>query len=202
MQNNKLGYLIILLVMLFSCKEEEIDLCENAHCLNKSICNLGVCECLEGFEGTRCEKQILPSKMYLKKVKVLHFNEFDSSDNLWDPTNSGDDVYPDIYLRLHKIGDTADSLVWLSTLYRYHFNADHTQEYDFDLDTLVAFDNPKDRYVLRLYDWDGFYPFGDWMGGVSFTPYWDNTNDFPNEINLNPPDGTVSLRIEVEYEFE
>jgi hypothetical protein len=182
------------LVIFISCKKEtivvqQVNPCANINCLNGGTCANGTCNCPTGFTGSNCGTQATPSKMRITKIEVLKFSATDASGAGWDPLDG-----PDLLVKVVK----GTNVVWESPLQIPNVkpNTTHVVTPDNPIDLTL----PKDRYGLELWDWDIADP-NDYMGGISFIPYFSETNKFPSTILLECSTCTVSFRLTVSYSF-
>jgi hypothetical protein len=173
----------VCLLALSGCKK---DACETSNCQNGGICNDGRCDCPQGFYGSDCGQQITPQQIKISKIEVLKFPATDNGGG-WDLTSG-----PEIYPKILKDGTT----IWTSSI--YYENADPSDTHQFSIDPSIQITEPKDRYTIALYDYDGTTA-NDYMGGVTFTPYSSN-NKFPSTIRLDAG-GEVVFKIYVSYVF-
>jgi hypothetical protein len=165
---------------------EIFDQCFNVTCLNGGNCVNGSCNCPEGFSGSDCSQQVTPQKIRVSKIEVLRFPATDNGAG-WD-LSSGPEIYPEI------VKET--TVLWSSP--NYYENADPSSTYSFNISPALDLNEPKDRYIIRLYDYDSTGS-DDYMGGIQFTPY-ESSNKFPSTLTLDA-NGAVSFRIYLTYVF-
>lgn len=180
--------ILLSVTLLDSCKEKETDPCDNVTCLNGGYCANGDCVCPQGYGGSDCSQQIIPSKIRISKIEVTKFPATDNDGAGWDVA-SGPDIQPEILL--------AGNTIWKSN--EYYQNADPSQNYSFELNPVVDLTNPQSQYSIRLYDYDDF-SVSDFMGGINFVPY-SNTNGFPTVIDLDAG-GAVTFKLYVTYVWD
>jgi len=183
MKNTISLILTISFLILSSCSKDE---CSGVNCSNNGNCESGKCECLTGYSGNHCENQVTPIKIKIKNIKVTKFPATDNGAG-WDLTSG-----PDIYIALIY----NQSIIYKhSTFYK---DANPNNIYDFNPDINLYFKNPIDEYSLILYDYDSFDE-DDFMGGVTFTPYF-STNNFPKVLYIDAG-GDVSFEVSINYIF-
>jgi hypothetical protein len=165
---------------------EIFDQCFNVTCLNGGNCVNGSCNCPEGFSGSDCSQQVAPQKIRVSKIEVLRFPATDNGAG-WD-LSSGPEIYPEIV--------KGTTLLWSSP--NYYENADPSSTYSFNISPALDLNEPKDRYIIRLYDYDSTGS-DDYMGGIQFTPY-ESFNKFPSTLDIDA-NGNVAFRIHLTYIF-
>lgn len=165
---------------------ETFDDCFNVTCLNGGTCVNGICNCPDGYTGSDCSQQITPSRIRISKIDITRFPATDNGAG-WDLT-SGPDIYPEL-----SLGNTV-----LYSANKFFQNADPANDYSFELSPLVNMNEPEDQYTIRLFDFDDF-DADDFMGGINFTPYFDN-NGFPSTLNVDAG-GDVAFTLHVTYDW-
>jgi len=182
-----LSFIFLFAALLFAasgCEEDPVDPCETTICLNDGYCANGDCVCPDGYTAADCSQQETPDKIRITKIVVTKFPATDDGAG-WDLT-SGPDIYPELMLGNETIYSSSD----------FYQNADPSNNYTFDLSPDVNIDEPNDKYIIRLYDFDDFDP-DDFMGGIEFTPY-SSSNEFPDVLFLNAG-GAVAFNLHLEY---
>ncbi len=174
----------ILPIIIYSCQKDDADPCAEIICLNGGTCANGQCNCPEGYTGSDCSQQVSPDKIRITRIEITRFPATDNGAG-WDLT-SGPDIYPEIF--------KGSSSIYRSTI--FYQNADPSNVYSFDLNPAVDLDEPRDQYIIRLYDYDDF-DADDFMGGIIFTPY-SADNGFPTIIDLDAGEA-VAFRLHVNY---
>lgn len=177
---------ILLFALLLSCSS---DPCEEISCQNGAACDDGNCLCEDGYTGNLCESEIKPDKIFITKVVVTSFSNYDSDNNEWDAF--GDNA--DITFRINK-GDT--EIYSHNTFYE---DAVSSQDYTFTLSTNpIELNDVNNIYAILLYDYDD--GFGDdYMGGITFTPYKDGDN-FPEKVEVSIDNYPISFELYFSYE--
>jgi hypothetical protein len=167
-----------------SCKEDDPDPCEGIICLNGGSCANGECNCPPGYVGSDCSQQDTPATIRINKIDITRFPATDNGAG-WDLTSG-----PDIYIQVIK------DMGALTNFSAYYENADPSNVYSFEFTPSVDLNEPNDQYIIELYDYDNL-DADDFMGGISFTPYFNN-NGFPKTINLDAG-GDVAFTLHVTY---
>ena len=183
--------IIAFAIAVNSCTKEVIvqqDPCANIKCLNGGTCANGLCNCPNGYSGSDCSKQVVPTKIRITKIDVLKFPATTPNGAGWDPLDA-----PDIFPTFLK----GTTVLWDSPT--YIANALQGTTYSFTPVTPIDITAPKDLYILKLYDYDTLPPNQD-MGGIQFTPYSD-TNGFPATMTLECATCTTSFKIYLQYVF-
>lgn len=162
------------------------DPCKGITCYNGGTCVNGVCNCPTGWTGPDCRTQVQPLSINVTKIEVTRFPPTDNGGG-WDITSG-----PDIYTTL-SYGSTT-----IFNAPTYFQNADPSRTYSWDPSPAISIDYPRDKYTIRLYDFDSGSA-DDFMGGIEFTPYAPN-NNFPSILNLDAG-GSVAFRIHINYVY-
>lgn len=120
--------LFVSLLFIISCDDQ----CESIECLNNGICNEGVCECPDGYEGTNCEIELSAVKRFLKREnKESYYTDYEY-------TNEG--------LLKKKSVFRNTGILW------------YESNYDFDNDTLyvtrITYNQDTDTSILKFYNLD------------------------------------------------
>lgn len=156
-------------------------------CLNDGTCVNGDCDCAVGFSGPDCSDQITPTKISIEKIELTRFPAVEQNGAGWDLTSG-----PDIFVTMSY--NNVDIYNHPST----YENANASETYVFTPSINLNIENPDDKYVISLYDFDSFDP-DDFMGGIEFVPYNDE-NEFPEELFLDA-DGHVAFTLTETYSF-
>lgn len=173
-----LSALVIVCLIFAGCKK---DPCKDVTCFNNGTCLEGVCICTEGYEGSKCEQEVTPSKMFITSVRATDWPATDGGAG-WDL-----DGGPDVYL---MILDHTGSTVWESQDYYQ----DATPSVNFSVSPSLQID-PTSQYTFRLMDYDVTSP-DDWMGGVVSVLYRPNEG-FPSTVSISA--GEFSFTAYVDY---
>jgi hypothetical protein len=174
-------FLTVIMLASLSCQQED---CDGTACLNGSICNNGICECPNGYEGAACAEQETPRLMYITSVLVTRFPALENG-NSWDEEDG-----PDIFIRL---GSGTGSFYESSMFFA---NASHAKEYEFTA-VSIEIQDVTATHILQLMDYE-YGGFDQWMGEIEFIPYYSATNKFPSTIALDAG-GPVAFTLSVEY---
>lgn len=172
--------LLILSLMLFSCKKDASDLCEGVSCKNGGNCVNGDCNCPVQWTGPDCSQQKTPNGLILLSITVTDFPPTDNGAG-WDLT-SGPDVYVEISL---------NNQVVFTSNYMTNASAGVVIPANFVLPNVTG------AYTIRVYDHDDLDP-DDFMGAIQGTLY-NSTNGFPNPLNLSCAGCTVGFSVPVAY---
>jgi len=68
------------------------DPCKDVICLNEGICNDGVCQCQNAYEGSDCNTHKTPRSINFLKVEVNNIPELNLDGNPWDEDGSRADI--------------------------------------------------------------------------------------------------------------
>src|SRR5690606_26460303 len=99
---------------------------------------------------------------------------------------------PDIFPELSK----SYAVLWKSST--YYEDANPSNVYSFNISPAIDLTEPKDQYIIRLYDYDsGLFESDDFMGGIIFTPY-SGSNGFPSVITVDA-NGDVAFKLHLSY---
>lgn len=163
------------------------DPCEGITCLNGGNCVNGLCNCPDGYTGADCSQQQTPSKITITRVDILRFPLVNSSGSSWDFTS-----LPDIYISCLFNGNS----IYTSSI-KYN-DAASPGNYEFNTGGQLEIFNVTQQYSIVLYD-DDNPSADDLMGGISFAPYWSNTNGFPNNVTMDTDD--FEMKVYFSYEW-
>jgi len=125
-------------------EEKVVDPCQNIAC-DHGDCINGQCDCIEGYKGPRCNKEITPTKIEITKVILKKFPITKSNGAGWD-LNSG----PDLLFRIIKENSN-------QTLYRSQHpykNCTSGKTYYFGGDATIEIEDPHSQYSFKLIDAD------------------------------------------------
>lgn len=191
----KFSTILILVLFFSSCSSESSDDgCTPITCLNGGISNSNCgCDCLQGFSGSNCSTQIMPTSIKILKVRVKKFPNLNSSGNQWDNLAVGNFVRPDLNIDI-KIGDVVmyDSNV----LDDKTSNSNCTDTYDFFPDLALNSTGFNSQLTFRLYDYD---PTSyDFIGGYN-TFIYSPTSGFPNTLLLGTCNDTLVFELTLQY---
>jgi len=162
----KIASLLLVSITLFtSCKKDEV--------------------CNDGYSGSDCETQIMPTVIKITSVKLTKFPQYDDGAD-WDVLTN---TQPDVFFRLMKGSNV------LFEQPDYYEDAVITENYTKETD--ITINEVTSEYAMLLYDYDN--TTDDFMGGVNFYLY-DSKNDFPSTINIDTG-GEVSFELSLSYEW-
>jgi hypothetical protein len=206
--------LLILTVLLVGCTKED---CDSINCLNGGICNEGICECPEGYTGSRCEtfnpcyvtdcenggecenghceclpgyfgvlceNQLLPAAIYLRKLDLLNYPEFNAQNLSWDMDNG-----PDLYF---IIGRGSEIVYESGNIITDAIPGKAVSWIPIIAPSLVP---ASEEFYIAFFDDDGLSD--ELVARLDFHPYTAD-NDFPEVMDFGHVD-TLYLRLEVEY---
>lgn len=180
-------FFLLSFALLLGCKKDDPDPCETVTCLNGGTCSNGECNCPEEYTGSDCSQQKTPDRIEVRKITVTQFPSTRDNGSSWDFAD-GPDIYPVIAIGTDQL-----------TLLRNNFKEDAISgNYSWNLNG-VFIDDPTAVHLIGLWDKDDF---GDdeYLGGIQFTPYWDN-NGFPNPLKLSCSGCNTVWELEVNYIF-
>jgi hypothetical protein len=97
---NVLKIIALFTLVLFSsgCSSDSTDDgCTPITCLNSGISNSNCgCDCPQGFTGSNCSTQIMPTSIKILKVRVKKFPNLKENGDQWDVLATGNLVRPDL----------------------------------------------------------------------------------------------------------
>jgi hypothetical protein len=182
---------VILPFIMSACKK---DPCEGVTCQNGGTCvGTGACSCATGYEGTTCEKQLVPTALIITNVTILKFPQVRINGQTWD---IGSDA--DLFLSIETGGGSA---LWTPTSH-------YTDVKQTDLPLKIKLTNPLtiknygDPIFFRIYDYDTPQIFEP-VGGLG-TVLYSKSNPFTAKLRLgeiNSSSTNVAFDIEIEYLF-
>lgn len=200
----KLIALLIILVMNLNCSSDSNDPaeCIPITCLNGGTSNVNCgCDCPQGYSGTNCSTQMVPTSIKITKIKVKYFPNTDNG-NFWDisfPTASN--AYPDIYVTLQNSNNVE---LFNSPTYFENVLSDGTNTWDFIPSTpvsipLIYFNSLK----IKLFDYDGAASnvndgVDDLMTSSIFNIY-NSTGGFPTTLNLLDSTTPIGYELTLQY---
>ena len=200
----KLIALLIILVMNLNCSSDSNDpvACTPIPCLNGGTSNANCgCDCPQGYSGTNCSTQMLPTTIKITKIKVKYFPNTDNG-NFWDisfPTAVN--ASPDIYVTLQNSNNVE---LFNSPTYFENVISNGTNTWDFTPSTPISipfiyFNSLK----IRLYDYDGAVSnvndgVDDLMTSSIFNIY-SSTGGFPTTLNLLDSTTPIGYELTLQY---
>lgn len=164
------------------------DPCYNIKCLNGGSCANGACNCATGYSGSDCSKQVTPTKIRITKIDVTKFPATTPNGGGWDISDAPD-LLP-VFLK-------GTTILWTSP--EYYQNAKQGTVYSFTPVTPIEILNPKDEYIIQLWDYDSLDP-NDYIEGLRFTPYYD-TNGFPSTYSVECNTCSTAYKFYFQYVF-
>ena len=187
--------LLIVLISFLGCSSSS-DSCTPIVCQNAGTSNSDCgCNCPQGFTGTDCATQLIPSKIKITKFTVTKFNNTNGSSN-WDNNSA-----PDIFLQL--INGTNGSNIWLSTIYYPDAVSTGTNSFDFIPTTPVEITNTLGQFTLFLGD-DDVHDMpsnpNDQMAAILFNIY-SGTSGFPQSMNITN-NASIPFRVTLSLQYE
>ena len=188
-----MSLLTTFLLINFSCSSDSDSTCTPISCQNGGISNSDCgCDCPNGYTGTNCGSQVMPTKIKVTKIRVKYFPNTNNGTN-WDVGG-----LPDIFVRLGKgNGDSNTQLLYTSGVIE-NATSNGVDVFDFVPTTATYITNITQQHVVILGDYDTA-SYNDFVGGFTFTPY-NNTNNFPATILLQ--DSNVPLSFELFFSYE
>jgi hypothetical protein len=200
----RLFVISICVLFLFSCTNDSITEtpCTPIICLNGGTSNASCgCDCPQGFSGTNCSTQLLPTTIKITKIKVKYFPNTDGS-NFWDISlPSAVNASPDIYVTLQNSNNVE---LFNSPTYFSNVISNGTNTWDFIPSapisiSFIYFNSLK----IRLYDFDGAVSnvndgVDDLMTSSIFNIY-NSTGGFPATLNLLDPNTPIGYELTLQY---
>ena len=151
------------------------DECENVICDNGE-CQNGECQCEEGYAGTNCSEQIMPSSFTINQIRINWFPE--AIDGTWDNNNSS--AFPDLFFIISTGQDCEGEILRTETVDNYDRN---NLPYYYVMSQPILITNLQAIYGFCLVDFDSDLDH-DLIGGGSDFIY-NEFNDFPTEIQFS-----------------
>ena len=184
-------FLVLAVLLAFACNKEDSDPCADVVCMNEGFCANGLCNCVDGYEGSDCSIQSDPKSITIERISIDGWPPVDENGGAWDPIgNTG----PDPAIRI------VDESV--TTRYTGDYYIDPQQGSVLDWYPNLKIDDPAGEGItLLLLDFDGGDTYYT-MGGVAFTLYTKEQNaTFPEILRFESVDGKITGEMELEYRF-
>ena len=179
-------YLIISCILSLSLLTSCQNPCATTLCENGGVCVGGDCACKEGWLGSSCSREDIPSLIEIRELNIRNFPATLSRNEGWDPSDG-----PDLYFTI-AIGD---KIIYSSN--EIYENASPSNSYPFS-GIGLGLDAPDSRYQLILYDSDPGEE-DDLIGQAEFIPY-QSGEGFPKNISYSS--AGIEFDLKVIYEFE
>ncbi len=198
--------LLFIVIIVFGCSKDSpnsnVVNCTPILCLNggTSTPDCG-CTCPQGYTGSNCSTQILPTSIKITKIKVKYFSNYDNGSN-WDVTfPTAVNASPDIYVTLQNSNNIE---LFNSPTYFENAISNGITTWDFIPATPITipftyFNSLK----IRLYDYDGAVSnvndgIDDLMASSIFNIY-SSTGGFPTTINLLDSSTPIGYELTLQY---
>ena len=202
--------MLLMIALFFGCSKDSPTAstptptpgCTPIPCLNGGISRPDCgCDCPQGYSGTNCSTQMLPTTIKIIKIKVKYFPNTDNG-NFWDislPTAVN--ASPDIYVTLLNSNNVE---LFNSPTYFENVLSNGTNTWDFTPTTPISisfiyFNSLK----IRLYDWDGaFSNFNDGVSDLmasSIFNIYSSTGGFPTTLNLLDSTTPIGYELTLQY---
>lgn len=173
------------------------DPCDEVDCVNGN-CYDGTCECISSYTGEVCDVEKQPSKITIKKVKILAFPTNKSNGSAWDKGEDQDGEEPDVYLRIYDLRNVYYDLKNVPTQVKLDAKIeDGIIEYEPNI-RITSFENPI-KFELNDYDVDNsFNPNSEFMISISvdFNTKWKG---FPEVLTIENSSGSFKIECDLSY---
>lgn len=189
----KLILLSILTATYFSCSSDDSDGCNTIICQNGGTFVDCACECPQGFTGSDCSNQVIPTSISIDKVTVRLFPSLNGNGAQWDD-GIGNEVRPDLYFQLINSQST---IIYDSPV--FYENANVANDHVFNLGNPIVITNFSQPYIVSLFDFDTVGQ-DDNMASDAFFIYEDG-NGFPSVISILDTEQPIAVDLEVSYQF-
>jgi hypothetical protein len=201
----KIIILLFVLVLNLNCSSDAsapVVACTPIPCLNNGISNANCgCDCPEGYTGTNCSTQMLPTIIKITNIKVKYFPNSDNG-NYWDVSVPvAANASPDIYVTLENSNNIE---LFNSPTYFENVLSDGTSTWNFTPSTPISvsfiyFNSLK----IKLYDFDGAVSnfndgIDDVMSSSSFNIY-SATSGFPTKVTLLDSSTPIGYELTLQY---
>ena len=200
----KIIVLLFVLVLNLNCSSDASApvACTPIPCLNNGISNANCgCDCPEGYTGTNCSTQMLPTTIKITNIKVKYFPNLDNG-NYWDVSVPvAANASPDIYVTLENSNNLE---LFNSPTYFENVLSDGTSTWNFTPSTPISvsfiyFNSLK----IKLYDFDGAVSnfndgIDDIMASSSFNIY-SATGGFPAKVTLLDSSTPIGYELTLQY---
>jgi hypothetical protein len=189
-------FTIFILVLFFSsCSSDSSDDgCTPITCLNGGISNSNCgCDCPQGFTGSNCSTQIMPTSIKILKVRVKKFPNLKDNGDQWDQVVTGNFVRPDLNIDI-KIGDVV--LYDSNVLDDRTSNSNCTDTHDFFPNLALNSTGFNSQLSFRLFDYD--ITSYDFMGSYN-TFIYSSTSGFPTTLLVGNCNNTLVFELTLQY---
>ena len=187
----KIG-LFLLLVVVLGCSKEDIASCTPITCLNGGVSTADCgCICSQGFTGSNCDTQLMPSIIKITKIKVTSFPSTRTNLNLWDEAAFGNFVRPDIFPFLY-VGST----ILFQGLAAQDAVTSNSYTWTPSQPILLNTSQFNSQIGIKLYDEDSSIT-NEFMGGGDYYIYNSN-GGFPTTLIVDQS-GPVTFELTLSY---
>ncbi len=199
MKTIKLFALLMFFVSLnYSCSSDSSEdiPCTPINCLNNGVSNSNCgCDCTQGFTGSDCGTQIMPTKIKITKIVVTKFPNLKSNGTNWDSFALTGWERPDIFPSISNIqGDFLFAGNPINDSFSYG-----NDNFVFTPNSPIEITNFSSQYTVILWDDDGVNFTPEFMGGYDFYIY--QNNGFPSILEVSTNTGLVAFKIYLNYEW-
>lgn len=181
--------LLLVVFLAAGCDKDSSDPCEGVTCLNGGVCLDGSCDCPDGYTGTNCTTELVPTTIFVESLTVTRFPAVDDSGGQWDSAPFFEN--PDLKLVIQRNGTTfyESSQVF----------DDATSGLNYVFSNLnIQLTNPSvSTYALLLVDDDT--STDEFMGGFEGV-FWATGSGFPLERTLDV-NTNVAFDLKLRYAF-
>ena len=190
-------FTLITVLGFSSCNSLHNGLSNCGGCNNGGECVEGICECADGYDGSNCSTQRIPSTVIIENIEVEKFPKENNGID-WDNLAGPNRKYPDIYIKILFNGQEVFNNVD-ENISNAQQNEDHVF---YTNEGGLYLSKPLEEYVIELWDSDELPSKDELMDKIAFVP--NNKSDgFPDKWTIETtsnPSTKFILNIK-EYKF-
>jgi len=198
-KTNFIFVLLLLTILSISCSSNSEDVpCTPTPCLNGGVSNADCgCDCPQGFTGSDCSTQLIPTKIFITKIKVTKFPNLKTNQNQWDSFVLAGYERPDIFPSLSFYnGNYLYAGQPINDSFSYG-----NDNFTFIPSTPIEINQVSSQYTISLWDDDtiGTSINQEFIGGYNFYIYANN--GFPAVLNISTSNGLVAFELYLTYQW-